>query len=364
MLAPPPLMPPPPLMLLLLLLLTPPPLLLRPTDAGIYVPKLAQQILSHAAPTVMPQLKGFAVGDGCLGTESGVCGGGPVWWHLLFLYGHGQISSLLYDEIVSTCGFDYLKKKGVAPPGCSDALSRVAAEAGGYFAYSLYDDCIYSEGVRRRRRRLQAQSRGDAASPLAQLGFEVDEAGRAMPVPARAKLGDHNSPTENNYKCVGDSTVLWSNASSVRVALHVPVDSYFFNGDNGEGMTYHLTEKNLMPFYQEVAKSTKLRVLIYNGDTDPSIDSFMAQNWTTYLGFTPTQPWRPWTLDGCRRMGGYVTRYQERFDYLTIRGSGHMVPQYKPEPAFEFLKQWIGDEDYKPYVKGCKAPPPAERRGS
>ena len=27
-----------------------------------------------------PQLHGFAVGDGCLGTESGVCGGDKPWW--------------------------------------------------------------------------------------------------------------------------------------------------------------------------------------------------------------------------------------------------------------------------------------------
>ena len=56
--------------------------------------------------------------------------------------------------------------------------------------------------------------------------------------------------------------------SAVRKALHVPLDSTFFNGDNGEGMVYHLTEKNLMPFYQQVAKTTKLRVLVYNGDTE------------------------------------------------------------------------------------------------
>ena len=49
--------------------------------AGIYVPKLAQQILMHNAPHVRPQFAGFAVGDGCLGTESGVCGrGNGPWW--------------------------------------------------------------------------------------------------------------------------------------------------------------------------------------------------------------------------------------------------------------------------------------------
>ena len=51
----------------------------------------------------------------------------------------------------------------------------------------------------------------------------------------------------------------------------------------------------------------------------------MSQNWTVALGLTETEAWRPWTLDSCQRMGGYVTRYEGDFDFLTIRGSGHMV---------------------------------------
>ena len=86
---------------------------------------------------------------------------------------------------------------------------------------------------------------------------------------------------------------------------------------------------------------SKAFMLVYNGDTDPSINSFEAANWTTHLGFTPTQTWRPWTLDGCRRMGGYVTRYKERFDFLTIRGSGHMVPQERPREALTLLRHLL-----------------------
>ena len=52
-----------------------------------------------------------------------------------------------------------------------------------------------------------------------------------------------------------------------------------------------------------------------------------------------------------------MTRYEgERFDYLTIRGSGHMVPQFKPAQAFEFLQRWLKGEDYKQYVSSCKKP--------
>ena len=43
----------------------------------------------------------------------------------------GQISNLLYDEIVGTCGMAYLKQGGAEPTGCAAALSRVATEAGG-----------------------------------------------------------------------------------------------------------------------------------------------------------------------------------------------------------------------------------------
>ena len=337
--------------------------------AGVYVPKLAQQILAHKDPAVFPQFQGFAVGDGCLGSKSGVCGGEREWFQLLFLYGHGQLPNDLYDEIVTTCTIEHLKRGGPAPPGCDASLAKVGPAVGGFFPYGIYDDCIYQEGFRRRRlaRRLAAASPSGAPqtpSVWERMGFDEESmlaVHRSQSLLEKAGseggLGAHNGLNQNNYRCVGDSTWDWTNSTAVRQALHVPLDSYFFTGDNGVGMTYHLTETDLQPFYKEVAKTTKLRVLVYNGDTDPGINSFVAGNWTSHLGFTPTQPWRPWTLDGCRRVGGYVTRYQEdRFDYLTIRGSGHMVPQFKPASAYEFLRAWLSAEDYKPYVKSCKTP--------
>lgn len=60
-------------------------------------------------------------------------------------------------------------------------------------------------------------------------------------------------------------------------------------------------------------------------DVDPAINSFAAQNWTSHLGFEEVEAWHPWTVDSCRRMGGYITKYAGNFDFLTIRGAGHMV---------------------------------------
>lgn len=93
-----------------------------------------------------------------------------------------------------------------------------------------------------------------------------------------------------------------------------------------------------------------MRVLIYNGDTDPCLDSMTAQNWTSALGFNETEEWRPWTIDGQQYMGGYVTRYEGDFDFLTIRGAGHMVPEFKPKVTLNFLSKWLKNEPWENYV--------------
>lgn len=69
------------------------------------------------------------------------------------------------------------------------------------------------------------------------------------------------------------------------------------------------------------------------------------------------QSWRPWTTDGCQSMGGYVTRYVNNFDFLTIRGSGHMVPLHRPQVTLEFVSRFLRGEDYQTYSASCTAPP-------
>jgi len=85
-----------------------------------------------------------------------------------------------------------------------------------------------------------------------------------------------------------------------------------------------------MPFYKKVLSERDIRVLIYNGDTDPTINTLTGQNWTRSLGLEEYESWRPWTIDGKQYMGGSVTRYKSgdmgKLDFVTVRGAGHMVP--------------------------------------
>eukprot|EP00299_Pterocystis_sp_00344_P017932 c8977_g2_i1.p1 GENE.c8977_g2_i1~~c8977_g2_i1.p1 ORF type:complete len:497 (+),score=119.52 c8977_g2_i1:1-1491(+) len=288
--------------------------------AGVYVPTLVREIIDD--PQNKINIRGFAVGDACVGTDV-LCGDhdGPLW-HIQFLYGHGQFSTKLFDQITATCSRSSLID-GHVTPECSALLSKIDNEVGGYYEYNLYDECWYENDFLRTRR---------------------------TPKSRKFWGGGKFTGALDDYACGGSNALrIFVNNTAVRKAINVPLDAYFFNGDDGQGFVYNLTENNLMPFYRRVATNTSLRVLVYNGDTDPGINSFISQNWTQAVGLEEIEEWRPWTLDGDQRMGGYVTRYQGNFDFLTIRGSGHMVPEFKPPAALEFLSRWLNDEEWRRY---------------
>lgn len=295
--------------------------------AGIYIPTLARRILEG---TVEMNLKGFAVGDGCLGTETEVCGDlglGDVTWkniyfNLLFFAGHGQIPWSAFQDLVSVCE----KNTSLITPECQAKIQSVQNQVGGWFEYSLYDDCTYRNGI------------------LLKHNLDLFVESGAL----------------NDYPC-GQGPVMdaYMTLTAVQEAFHIPSGASFFSVDNAEDFNYTPTEPDLTGFYHGVATGkygNDIRVLVYNGDTDPAITSFVAQDWTSALGLKTKQEWRPWTVDGCRRMGGYVQRYEGSFDFLTIRGAGHMVPTYKPDASFAFLSAWIQNEDYPHFVKNCDAP--------
>jgi len=305
--------------------------------AGIYVPMLAREILA-AQPAWAGRLKGLAVGDGCLGNDGGECfaQGGPLFM-VEFWHGHGQFSTSTYRNIKGACPRDELAN-GVRTDGCKTALDRMDEERGYSFDYNVYDEC-YDFDLLSARWHTQRKFWG----PRERRHHAPDAQGEARSM--------------DGTPC-GGSAVLrrWADRPEVRSSLHVPPGAAFYNGDNGDGFTYNLTEPSLLPFYQDLVRSSDIRVLVYNGDTDPGVNMFFAENWTSAMGLEEVQHWRPWTLDGAQRVAGHVTRYEQEFDFLTIRGAGHMVPEYKPEAAFVFLSSWLAGEDY-PYYSSPPSPP-------
>ena len=211
--------------------------------AGIYVPTLARRIFEDTQSKIM--LKGFAVGDGCLGTNTDLCGGlfdsGFVdYWHVIFMAGHHQIPLSTFHKVMNACvhrsshvsGEENFTVRDNAD--CKAAMKEAKQELGGFFEYSLYDDCTYRNGLLRKQ--------------------------KAQGFPLSADI----SGALNDYPC-GGGVVLeeYLKLDTVKDAFHVR--SNFFEVDNAEGFDYTPTEPDLTGFYKQI--NDKLKVLIYNGDT-------------------------------------------------------------------------------------------------
>lgn len=341
-------------------------------------------------PNTAVNLKGFAVGDPCIGTKDQDPAYG-VAFQLDFLWGHGQLSKRTAAEVEHACAVDTSPRAtaariaaGEMPANgeCTAALKQMkeevracdltsercrraaaprplplwltritharacVAQVGGYYTYALYDECWGENDL------------SSSASPAPTSKSEplpylvVDEQRGAARVDARLRGG------LNDYQCGGPVVYReWLNRTEVKTALNLDPASVFFECDDGTDFDYTSSREQLFPFYRQVAKSSDVRVLVYNGDTDPCLNSFYAANFTASLGFEEKQAWRPWTRDGRSKMGGYVVRYatQGGFDFVTIRGAGHMTPWYKPAATLAMLQAWIAGDDYPRYAPQAQA---------
>jgi len=180
--------------------------------AGIYVPTIVREIYNDPGPL---HLAGFAVGDGCMGTEV-LCGdkgkdNGP-YYEVEFMHGHGQVSERTYGAIKKECPEQALRTGTGMSLACKAAVQTMQKALGGYFGYSLYDDCIYDESFRRRRL-LTAGADGAAHSGLSA---------------SRGGL--------NDYACPSNAMTEWLNRADVRAALNIQPDNRFNSADNGVGM--------------------------------------------------------------------------------------------------------------------------------
>lgn len=65
------------------------------------------------------------------------------------------------------------------------------------------------------------------------------------------------------------------------------------------------------------------------------------------LNLVVNKEWRAWYYGNDPsqiQIGGYVTEYNE-LTFVTVRGAGHMVPQWKPEQAYHMFQKFINGEE-------------------
>jgi len=132
------------------------------------------------------------------------------------------------------------------------------------------------------------------------------------------------------------------NQPDVRKALHIPsnVQEWDICSLDVE-MGYKRIYDTMRPQILQLINSGKLRGLIYNGDVDMACN-FLGDEWfSNNLGFKVIENYEEWKFNN--QVAGFV-KYYDRLTYLTIKGSGHMVPQDKPGPAFKMISSFLNNQ--------------------
>eukprot|EP01084_Bolivina_argentea_P196001 336088_1 len=288
--------------------------------AGVYIPTLITEIENNNN-NGLPILRGFAIGNGCMGIGGqGGCDNDEIANALRFMHGHGQVSTKLYTRANSICGNSIYFGNWTNIPECESIILYGLEKIGGYYVYDLYDPCWEK----------------NYTSPYFQIS------------------GETNAETEydTQYACGNSVYYQYLNIESVKEAINIPIElSWRFY--NKVEFDYVKTQKDLRPWYKNKIEEGKYKILVYNGDVDTAVATIGADVWTYSLGFDiyPNEEWRPWTIDGKMDMGGYITMFDtaRNFSFVTIRGAGHMVAQYKPRQSLEMIKNFIKDIPFPPF---------------
>ncbi|KAL8128077.1 hypothetical protein AgCh_014868 [Apium graveolens] len=96
----------------------------------------------------------------------------------------------------------------------------------------------------------------------------------------------------------------------------------------------------VLPVIKELMNSG-ISVWLYSGDTDGVVSVTTTRYDIDYLQTTVKTQWYPWYTKA--EVGGYAIGY-ENLTFVTVRGSGHFVPSYRPSRALALFSSFLAGE--------------------
>ncbi|CAN1158283.1 Serine carboxypeptidase-like 20 [Linum perenne] len=305
--------------------------------AGVYIPTLAHEIAKGIDAGVKPiiNLKGYMIGNGV--TDDVFDGNALV----PFARGMGLISDDLFQEVTKECKGNFYN-----PPTqkCEKKLQEVDTQVAGLNIYDILEPCYHADVVAKNGTIGLPSSFLELGATDRPLPVRTRMFGRAWPL--QANVRDGVVPTwpellhNDDVPCTDDEVATeWLNNELVREAIHAEpknvsgdwqlcTNRIIYNHDSGSMIKYH---KNLT--------LKGYHALIYSGDHDMCVPFTGSEAWTRSMGYKIIDKWRPWVSNG--QVAGYTQGYANNLTFLTIKGAGHTVPEYKPKESLDFYSRFL-----------------------
>ncbi|CAD5327734.1 unnamed protein product [Arabidopsis thaliana] len=310
--------------------------------AGVYVPTLASEVvigiyLSSPFIIIKPALnfKGYLVGNGVADPKFDGNAFVP------FAHGMGLISDELFENVTKACKGNFYEIEGLE---CEEQYTKVNDDTNQLNIYNILEPCYHGTS-------LSAFDIRSLPSSLLQLGKTEKRLpirkrmfGRAWPVRAPVHPGIVPSWSQLladvTVPCIDDRVATaWLNDPEIRKAIHTKEESEIGRWELCSGkLSFYHDAGSMIDFHRNLTLSG-YRALIYSGDHDMCVPFTGSEAWTKSLGYKVIDEWRAWISND--QVAGYTQGYANNLTFLTIKGAGHTVPEYKPREALDFYSRFL-----------------------
>ncbi|KAI3878180.1 hypothetical protein MKX03_029423 [Papaver bracteatum] len=258
--------------------------------AGVYVPTLASEVVKG----------GYMVGNGVTVTDEVFDGNALV----PFAQGMALISGSLFEDVTAACnGSFWNSESGI----CSELLGKVYEDVAELNIYDILEPCFHSKEAKETDTRIPSSFKN---------------------------LGATERPLAVRKRMFGRA---WPFRAPVRQGL-VPTWPQILHGGSSNDLTYYELLGTAL-VYIFISYNSAYWICQAFGDHDMCVPYTGSEAWTRSLGYEIVDEWRPWYFND--QVAGYTQGYAHNLTFLTVKGSGHTVPEYKPKEALAFFTRWV-----------------------
>nr|GMD36509.1 serine carboxypeptidase-like 2 [Ipomoea batatas] len=134
----------------------------------------------------------------------------------------------------------------------------------------------------------------------------------------------------------------WANDYNVQMALHVRQGTKEKWELCNNSVPYTSSVSNALPSHVNLSKKG-YRSLIYSGDHEMVSTCLSNEAWIKSLNYSIIDDWRSWMVEG--QVAGYTTTYANKMTFVTVKGGGHVAPDYRPFESQVMFERWISYEN-------------------
>ena len=291
---------------------------------GIYVPTLAYNIIQYNKNVSESQkinLKGILVGNGVADWEFDA---NQATFD--FAFTHHLYSYETRMDYNKYCIMEFVPSK------CNEVIDTIDENLDGVNYYDYLRDCAIPQ---KENRKLSYNSK---YYKYARWAFKNKKINNNKKRELTDSYG--STPCFDDYAFEN-----YFNREDVQNALHVVAKREWTVCSDEVSDRYMSQDKGSIWAYPTLLEEG-IRILIYSGDTDVVVPFNGNQAWIKNLNLEIEKPWRQWrAFDDQENISGYVTQYKG-LTFCTIKGTGHMAPQWKPKESYYMFSKFLKGEEF------------------